>query len=157
MADYKIDTSPTDTSSFDCGHVSFNDYLRKHNDASVMHYIKESATDKLAGYFTLQAAALPYSWPGQTGAIPAIEMKMFAMDKHFHGSGASTSVLSSIIDLVAHYAHDFVGAKIILVYSVPVEGVLALYESNGFERLTGSTSPYPSTFADGCVPMFKVL
>ena len=59
--------------------------------------------------------------------------------------------------VIEHCSTECVGAKIVLLYSVPVDAVLNLYESCGFLRSSDIFVTYKSDFNQGCVPMFKVL
>jgi GNAT superfamily N-acetyltransferase len=156
-APFYIDTVCGDVSDFDCGKTVFNEYLKNRNDSSVVHYVIDADTDNLMGYFSLLSSALLSEEEKHLDAIPAIELKMFALDKSFQGTGLAFVVLDAILETITHYATDYVGAKIILLYAVPVDAVTGLYESAGFQRTAGLLTAYKSYFNEGCIPMFKVL
>ena len=91
------------------------------------------------------------------GAIPAIELKMFALDKRYQRKGVAPTLLKAILEVIEYYSSEHVGAKIILLYSVPVKAVMMLYENNGFRYAKGEYATYVSPFNEGCVPMYKLL
>ena len=91
------------------------------------------------------------------GAVPAIELKMFALDKKYQKKGVANILLESIMKVIEHYSAECVGAKIILLYSVPVDAALNLHERCGFLLSSDIFVTYKSEFNQGCVPMFKVL
>jgi len=156
--DFYTDTvCNNDISSFDSGYSVFNDYLHYRDDSSVIHYILDSESENLIAYFSLLSSALLYGELSHLGAIPAIELKMFALDKRYQGRGISTLLIDSVIETITHYSAEYVGAKIILLYSVPIDSILNFYEESGFRRTNGLFATYKSPFNEGCIPMFKLL
>ena len=155
--DFYTDTVCNDISSFDSGYSVFNDYLHYRDDSAVIHYIFDSESEDLIAYFSLLSSALLYGELSHLGAIPAIELKMFALDKHYQGRGVSSLLIDSVLETITHYSAEYVGAKIILLYSVPVSSVLKFYEDCGFRRTDGLFATYKSPFNKGCIPMFKLL
>ena len=93
---------------------------------------------------------------GDSNIIPTIELKMFAVDKRYRRLNVSGKLLEAIYDLVADYSH-YVGAKALILYSVPAEKVVRMYKENGFEIMPENFSMYRSNFNDGCVPMYKFI
>ena len=154
---FYIDTACDDPSGFDSGYSVFNDYLHLRDDSSVMHYIIEPETDDLMAYFALLSSALLYGELSHLGAIPAIELKMFALDKRYQKKGVANTFIYAILEVIKHYSTEYVGAKIILLYSVPVAAVTKLYEDCGFRYAKGSYATYKSPFNEGCLPMYKLL
>ena len=154
---FYIDMTCNDDDEFNSGHEVFDEYFKNHNDSSVMHYIYDAENEKIAAYFSLISSAMLSNEKRGIGAIPAIELKMFALDKGYQGKKIAPLFLNTIIKLIKHYSIDFVGAKVILLYSVPIGSVIRLYESCGFYKADDSFATYKSDFNEGCVPMFKLL
>jgi len=160
MADdfkYCFDTVCDNISEFDSGFHVFNEYLINRYDSAVMHYIIEPESETLIGYFSLQSSAVLYEEDNKQGAIPAIELKMFALDKQYQGKGVAPVLLRSILETIEDYATDCIGADIILLYAVPAEGVLMLYKNAEFEQAEGLFATFNTPFADGCIPMYRAL
>ncbi|MDR0197599.1 MAG: GNAT family N-acetyltransferase [Oscillospiraceae bacterium] len=157
MIDFYVDTLCDDISGFDSGYDVFNDYLRLHSDKSVIHFVLESGTDAVVAYFALITSALPFWKHDRLNGVPAIEIKMFALDKRYQGLGIASVLLNSIIETITYCATEYVGAKVALLYSVPVDYVMNLYADNGFTKIDNTFAVFRSDFNEGCVPMFKVL
>ena len=157
ILDFYIETECEDISGFDSKHHVFNEYIQHSGDSAVIHYIMEAETDRLIAYFSVLTSALLYGDPKNLNAIPAIELKMFALDKHYQGLNISSTLLDAIIKTIQYYSDKYVGADILILYSVPVGHVIELYESKGFQQIEGTLTAFKSEFTDGCVPMFLTL
>ena len=155
--DFYIDTVCDDISNFDSNHRVFNEYMLCSGDSAVIHYIMEAETDVLIAYFSVLTSALLYGDPSNLNAIPAIELKMFALDKRYQGLNLSSILLDAVIKTIQYYSDKYVGADILILYSVPVDRVIELYESKGFLQIEGALTAFKSDFTDGCVPMFLAL
>jgi len=154
---FYIDTDCDEIASFDSGYSVFNEYLFQRSDTASFHYILDGETDELIAYFSLLASALLHGDPANLNAIPAIELKMFALDKRHHGSDLSSKLLDAIITTMRHYSTKYVGADTIVLYSVPAEGVIKLYKSKGFIEVGGELTAFKDEFTKGCIPMYLVL
>jgi ribosomal protein S18 acetylase RimI-like enzyme len=157
LIDFYISTEFSDVADFDSGIGSFNRYLHQHPDESVLHYIIDSSTGQLIGYFALTSSALPYRENGNLKGLSAIELKMFAIDNQYQGKGLAEHLLDGAFGTIKYYAEEYIGAKMIILYSVPVNYVLDLYEKLGFKRMGNDFVPFVDEFTDGCIPMFKAL
>ena len=157
IIEFYIDTVCEDVSGFDSKYRVFNEYIKHSGDSAVIHYIMESETDKLIAYFSVLSSALLYGDPINLNAIPAIELKMFALDKRYQGLNLSSILLDAVIKTIQYYSDKYVGADILILYSVPVDQVIELYESKGFQRIENTLTAFKSDFTDGCVPMFLPL
>jgi GNAT superfamily N-acetyltransferase len=155
--EYYIDTSCDDISHFDSGYAVFNDYLKYRDDSAVVHYVFDAETDKLVAYFSLIASALLEGDPAKLYAIPAIELKMFAIDKSCKGTGLSSFFLDGTVETIKYYSREYIGAEVIFLYSVPYDYVVQLYESKGFIRIDDTLTAFKSDFTEGCVPMFMAI
>ena len=155
--DFYIDTVCDDITSFDSGYAVFNEYLRFSADSAVVHYILDSESDNLIAYFSLISSAIIHDDPVKLNAISAIELKMFALDKHYQGANLSSVLLDAVIKTIQHFSNYYVGANVILLYSVPVSHIIQLYESKGFKKIGDNLTAFRSNFTEGCIPMYMAL
>ena len=146
-----------DSSSFESGYEVFDRHLHEHDGVDVIHYVLDAETDELVGYFSLVASALPYLVGEKIDGVPAVELKMFAIDKKYQGTGFAASVFDEVLKAIEILTSEYIGAKIILLYSVPVEKVVNLYLKKGFREVDGAFTAFESDFTQGCVPMYKML
>ena len=154
---FYIDTVCGNTDGFDSGFSVFNEYLTAPFDSAVIHYIMDIESDRLIAYFSLLSSALMDGEPAKLNIAPAIEIKMFAIDKNYQGTGLASVLFDSAISMVQHYATSSIGADLVILYSVPVAHVVELYKRCGFHRIEGPFTAFRSPFTEGCVPMYKVL
>jgi len=155
--DFYIDTVCDNFQDFDSGNPVFNNYLMHREDSAVMHYILEPESDKLIAYFSLLSSSLLFGEITALNSVPAIELKMLAIDKRYQKTGLAPTLINASLLTIQHYSKEYVGAKIILLYSVPADAVVTMYEKCGFQRADGLFTTYTSYFNAGCVPMFKPL
>jgi len=118
MVNFYIDNNCLDISGFESGHRVFDSYLRFQDDKAVLHYIMEANSDELITYFSLVASALLDGEISNLKVIPAIELKMFAVDKRYQGIGITPYLLSAVIEMIEHCAVEYIGAELIVLYSV---------------------------------------
>ena len=59
---------------------------------------------------------------------------MFGLDKNYQGLNLSSNLLDAIIKTIQYYSDKYVGADILILYSVPVDHIIELYESEGFNK-----------------------
>ena len=157
--DFYIDTEFENIYDFDCGFVVFNDYLKKHmpKDNAVFHYIINAENNELIAYFSLLASAVLFGKVNNFNSVPAIELKMFAVDKKYQKRNLSIGLVEDITDLMREYSLEYVGADVLILYSVPEEKVVKMYENCGFNILPEEYSMYKSYFNKGCIPMYKPI
>jgi len=130
--DFYIDNECENMEDFDCGFEVFNDYLQKHipKDKAVFHYIINSDDDSLIAYFSLLASCVLMGDFNKHHFIPAIELKMFAVDKKYQKRNLSNKLINAIINIVNEYASEYVGAELFVLYSVPTDHVVHMYEKS---------------------------
>ncbi len=119
-------------------------------DCSVMHYVLNSDTDSMIGYFSLLATVIIFD---DNTVLPTIEVKMFALNKEYRKTGISVAVVNSIIDVAKNYAHNNVGAEIILAQSIDVQKVVDTYRDCGFEEISADGVINKTSFNLNCRPM----
>ena len=146
-------------SGFDCGFDVFNAYLKDKflDDKAAVHYIINSENDELIAYFSLLAACISLSEYNDTNIIPSIELKMYAVDKKYRGLNISDKLLEAVYASVRQYSLKYVGAEALILYSVPAEKVLKMYEKSGFSKMPEHFSMYKSRFNEGCIPMYRFI
>ena len=157
IVNFYIDIGCDDVTRFDSGYTVFNEYLQNSDDSAVIHYVMDADTDDLIAYFSLLASALLYGDPANLNAVPAIELKMFALDRRYHGSELSSELLDAVITTIQLYANRYIGADVIVLYSVPVDGVMKLYKSKGFIEVGDLLTAFKDQFTEGCIPMYMAM
>jgi len=111
----------------------------------------------LIAYFSLLASCIFLNDFDDSNIIPAIELKMFVIDKKYRGLNLSKHLLDEIYKTVRQYSLKYVGAKAMVLYSVPAEKVTQIYELSGFSKMPENFSMYKSNFNEGCIPMHKFI
>ena len=157
--DFYIDTECENEDSFDCGFAVFNEYLKRRvpKDKAAFHYIVDSGDGSLIAYFSLLASCVFAVDPAESNIIPAIELKMFAIDKKYQKQKLSNRLVDAISYLVSEYSSEYVGAELLILYSVPAEKVVKMYERSGFKVMPENFSMYKSYFTESCVPMYQPI
>ena len=157
--DFYIDTTYTAANNFDCGFEVFNEYLKNNTpkDKAVFHYIIDARNDNLIAYFSLLSSCVLVGDFAEHTFIPAIELKMFAMDKKYQKRNLSNNLVDAIVEIVNEYSSEYVGAELLVLYSVPAEQVVSMYEKSGFQKLPAEYFMYKSYFSEGCISMYKVV
>jgi ribosomal protein S18 acetylase RimI-like enzyme len=89
--------------------------------------------------------------------IPAIELKMFAIDKKYRGLKLSETFLEDIYNVVIGNLLQYIGADALILYAVPSDNVVQMYEKSGFKKMPFDYSMYESHFDNGCIPMYKLI
>ena len=156
---FHIDIECDTIDDFDSGFKVFNAYLKDKiiDDRAVIHYIIDAENDNLIAYFSLLASCIFLDDFDDSNIIPAIELKMVAIDKKYRGINLSKQLLNEIYKTVRQYSLKYVGAKAMILYSVPADKVVQMYENNGFHKMPENFSMYKSNFNDGCIPMYKFI
>jgi len=160
----------TEIQNFNCGkYTSFNNYLKekkykeyKEDAKAVIHYVIDAENEALIGYFSLAASAVFVGDKLAATIIPAIELKMFAIDEKYQGKGLSGKILGSMYDIVKYYAMNYVGAKMLVLYAIPETEdpiVVKMYKKSGFAEMELDSSMYrfKDDFNNQCVPMYKLI
>jgi len=157
--DFYVDTECENIDDFDCGFKVFNAYLKYKflDDRAAIHYIIDAQNDNLISYFSLLASCIFLNDYDDSNVISAVELKMFAIDKKYRGLHMSERLLEAIYKTVRQYSLKYIGAKALILYSVPAEKVVQMYEASGFQKMTENFSMYKSSFNDGCIPMYKFI
>ena len=160
--------------SFDCGNKDINDYLKKvdkvFNDGmGVTKLIINEDETKLIGFYTLASSSMLQTIDKYNRALPAIEIKMFAMDlkyqdilcykdMEYEKYTFISALFSDIIDDIVDLSNDIIGIKYIILQSVPKaikfyrrSSFYPIHEVNEYLEL-----PY-DRFSTGCKEMCYVI
>jgi ribosomal protein S18 acetylase RimI-like enzyme len=133
-----------DRKSFRCGNVELDTYLQTRASQDVKrhlaacHVLVEADTDRVAGFFTLSAAAIPIvELPqaqrqklGRYPAVPAARIGRLATSTAFQGQGLGTAML---VKAMACAAASPVACFALLV-DARDETAVKFYERHGFIR-----------------------
>ena len=157
--DFYIDGAYENVNDFDCDYKVFNDYLQKHipDDKAVFHYIINADNDELIAYFSLLSSCVIVGDLSNYDFVPAVELKMFAIDKRYQGKNLSNKLIDAAINIVNEITLEDIGARVLILYSVPAEKVVKMYEKSGFTKMPEHFSMYKSYFSDGCIPMVRMI
>lgn len=135
---------------FDCGKPQLNQFL--HERARFMHTARlgyvwvvmhaECATP--VAYFTLNNDALELmdseeldlslTDHAELKRFPAVNIGRLALDKQFHGSGASDQVIRLALDQITGGASAPSAARLVVVDAANDHKVIRYYERNGFVK-----------------------
>lgn len=160
--------------TFDCGNEVINKFLYKAsnvflNGMGITKLIINEEETKLIGFYTLCSSAMLQTIDKYNRALPAIEIKMFAIDLEYQNIPFfkdttdeiyvfSDAMLSDIISEISTLSEETIGIKYIILHSVPKaikfyrRGLfIFLDEINEYLEL-----PY-DTFSDGCKDMCFIL
>lgn len=153
--------------NFRCGLESLDEYIQKcaikeTSNGEAITKVVIGTEGNIIGYYTICCSAMVDTSNGITEYIPAIELKMFAINDIFRGSmypdeilndyKYSEVVLWKAIEDMDSIRKEHIGAKHIVLYSVP--HAVKLYENNGFEEFTEYMVRSNELFLKGCTPMF---
>ena len=150
---------------FDCGNEFINKYLldsKKYyeNGESVTKIFLNSKSNKIMGFYSLSASTLLNNLTTKTSGFPAVEIKMFAVDKTYQdmiidGELLSDALLSEVIKEIYELSEVTIGVKFIILNSVP--DAIDFYLKNGFNKLKDFMSVLYYSFNNGCEPMYFEL
>jgi len=113
--------------------------------------------DELIAYFSLLASCVILGDLNDYDLVPAIELKMYAINKKYQGMNLSNKIIDAVIDIVDEITLEEIGARMLILYSVPSEKVMKMYEKSGFTKMPENFSMYKSYFNDGCIPMYMLI
>ena len=137
------------------------DYLRTYaiediaNGEGVTHLIINKKDDSIIGYYTLVSSALPYYYRTNDNGqyyqvlcgIPAIEVRMFAIDESYQDvfigdTPISAIVFRHIVDYVCKLSETSAGIKAIYLHTLP--SAQRFYEKNGMQKCEKYFVPFAS-------------
>lgn len=132
------------TSSFDCGNVFINNFLYNHSlDENISKTFLLIQNDKIViGFFSLCCSCLlEKNNDIYTTENPAIEIKMFAIDKNYHdtiieeyGHTYAHFMLLQCLNLIEKISSNYVGASC-CVLTATDDGYPLYKNVGGFEEL----------------------
>lgn len=132
-----------ETTEFDCGERSLNEWLAEHAWAAqagrTARVFCAIARGRIVGHCALAAGSLfrghakPRLVAGAPDPIPVVVLGRLAVDHGWHGRGIGASLLVDALRRVAQ-AGDLVGARAIVVHALDSS---AVYRPFGFVALPG--------------------
>jgi len=140
--------SAHDRSSFSCGQEALDRYFKTQVTQDIRRHIAncfaavEAATNIVAAYYTLSAAAIALTDlpPDEARrlprypAIPAVRIGRLAVDARFQGCGLGAAMLA---DATARAVHSDIAAFMLAV-DAKDENAVAFYRHFGFRLTAGS-------------------
>ena len=148
---------------------SFRDEL---NGFARTYLVKDSITDELVGYFTLQAGKVAinvnrFFFHIEHDEISAVELSNFAVNdayriNHTEIEGLGELIFYYFVLPVARKASEYVGIHLIYIFALPYDGLVRYYESLHFSKLSSGLEGfihryYKPRYDQGCVFMSRPL
>lgn len=168
------------TSEFTCGEEPFDSYLNEEaledrlNGGGVTYIVIDQDENRLIAYYTISTSTVHFvdNYDFEYEDIPddekrkhyspisAIIINMFAVnniyqDCIYEGEVVSAKVLESIIGKIYTMSTDIIGAKMIILCSVP--DAVDFYKKSNFEELPSIYTLFDHIDLDGNKPMFLTL
>lgn len=153
--------------NFECGLPYLDKYIQNKAIEETENGIATTkvvigSNGNIIGYYTISCSAIIDIAGGEMEYLSAIELKMFAInnkfrgklypDEYFNDHKYSEIVLWKAIEDIDSIRRKHIGAKYIVLYSVP--HAVKLYDNNGFSEFTEYMARNKDEFLKGCTPMF---
>lgn len=149
-------------------------YAFPEEDAGLMrtYIIRDINSDDLVGYFSLKAGLISINEIEGTektdfDTVPGIEVANFAvnsgyMDKHPEAQGSGILIFTHFIQPIIRQVSREIGVKVIYLFALPVERLIARYSEYGFQKLSDKDEEalhkrLKPTYDDSCIFMYKVI
>lgn len=148
--------------NFDCGNEYINGFIRDTAiddvDSTTFIYI-DNTGNKVVCAYSLACSGIVANISNKTLIYPAVEIKVFALDKEYQHKVYNKSVgtygdlfFSYIIRSIAEFTDNYCGASRIVLYSVPE--YINFYKRNFFKNFEPFMNPDESETNRDCIPMF---
>ena len=117
-------------------------------------------------YVSLCSSAIQRKKGNSLHSLPAIELKLFGVDKHYQHETMSYGdkqvkfsefTFMWVLAFINNVLKEYIGVEYLILFSVPQKNTLKFYEKMGMSYLTDAERVYDSDFSDGCVPMYLEL
>jgi len=150
---------------FDCGNKGLNDYLTRdfiHEDP-IFIFVDEDA-QKIVAFVSMMCSSLIHTKSGNDFQIPAIEIKVFAVDQSYQNlrysendkdGVLSDKIMKRIINDIYDISQNTMNADFITLYSV--EDAKKFYKRNGFTEYGKEMSQFHNNFNQTCLAMYMEL
>lgn len=154
--------------SFDCNNTDINRLFRKDLDklhTTTYFFVDKSSNGKIIAFLSLCASAIQFRKKG-LHALPAVELKLFAVDKQyqknrFEINGKMLKYSEIAFEWLVSYAKTIIRpvlhVEYLVLYSVPQTNTLKFYEKMGMQYLTQSEALHQDNFSTDCIPMYLKL
>ena len=143
--------------SFDCGSPTFNAFIYIACHYGTTFLIVRESTDEIVGFLSFCASSIKY----EQKVFPAIELKLFAIDKKWHGYKIGDETIAQIfLELFLNHFREIsktvIKADYIILFSLDQRSRRFYNRANFIE--VGSTisekSVMKGCFENNCIPMF---
>jgi GNAT superfamily N-acetyltransferase len=135
-----IDPNLHDTTTFDCGKPSLNDWLRQQatkSDGKTARTFVVCENSRVIGYYCIFAGSIERSAVpkeikehGLPRSIPVVVIGRLARDESYKGQGLGPDLLSDALKRILA-ASNTIGVRGVLVHALDDDSV-PFYEKNGF-------------------------
>ncbi|MEE1318993.1 MAG: hypothetical protein UHD05_05725 [Ruminococcus sp.] len=152
---------------FDCKNEYINKFIRDTAiddvDSTTFIYI-DNKTQKAICAYSLACSGIVANLSDKLYVYPAVEIKIFALDKEYQHRKFSESkksvtfgdvFLAYVIDSIGDFTENYCGASRIVLYSVPE--YVNFYKRNFFKCFEDFMSPDESIVNQDCVLMFYLF
>lgn len=159
------DNIPSGLPRFSCGNDFIDDYIKSKaagDTSAVTHAVVNADNGDVIAVYTLSCAGFVHRLYDKFYSVPAVELKMFAVDKNYQNMPYSSDkadgcisnfILSSVIADCMDFTDNICGADIIILYSTN-EGY-DFYSKSGFIDFPDSSIRNEKSDLDGCIPMYR--
>ncbi len=147
-----------DTSIFDCGNPSLDDWLKtralKSEGRSARCYVVVSQNQVVAGYYCVSAGAVAHEGAprklrqNMPDPIPVVIVGRLAVDRRHQAQGLGRALLKDALLRITK-ASSLVGARAVLVHAID-ENAVPFYASYGFQ-------PFPSSNLTLFLPIDQII
>lgn len=153
---------------FGCENESINSYFKKKalkdDDATSFCFLTDDE-ETIIALSSLSCSAIIIESEKNLHLVPAVEVKMFAVNKEFQHKSMgmeidetinwSTYCFDKLIGHINQFTEKHCGASRMVLYSVP--RAVTFYERIGFKHFEGLMRPQDKTYLEECCPMYMVL
>ena len=142
------------------------------NNVMRTYIVRDNKTNELVGYFSLKAGMISINEQKieekeYFDTRPGIELANFAVNdtyvsKHEEVRGCGISIFNGLIIPIVFDVAEKIGVKMIYIFSLPIESLMARYSKYGFKRLTSKQEEelhkrLKPNYDEGCIFMYQEL
>jgi hypothetical protein len=156
--------------NFKCGNKEIDKYLKEKAlqdmecGNTVTKIIVNKQNNDIIGYYSICCTSIIMETYKHRYFSPAVEIKMFALDENYQGiifscedeeDMFSDHIFCEIIKKIVEITELYVGARTIMLYSVPK--AINFYKRNWFETFENYMLTDDNLYIKGCMPMYLEL
>ena len=149
---------------FDCGNSEINKTLKQDISDDIYsktYLVIDKQENCVIGFVSLECSSIRHSYQDTIYSMSAVGIKYFAISNELHKLVYdvedahyyfSDKILGDVISKCYDISNDIIGARYILLYSVP--DAVHFYERNGFSKFNEFMLKDKRRFTNDCVPMY---